>query len=100
VPATADDSGKRLELAGARSQKVNYRKGAREVVYTIDADAARGLRGKVLWYRWIITYDKGGSARTDATEVHRTSLEEAGLPRAADAPGPDASVALPTTHRR
>lgn len=99
VPAsTAEGDG--LQLTNARSTKVNYRKGAEEVVYTVDGDAARALRGKVLWYRWIVTYDRGGSERTDVTAIHRTSLDEAGLPRAAGNPGPDMSVAEPTTRRR
>lgn len=98
VPAAP--AGSRLELTGARSEKVAYRKGAGEVVFAIDADAARNLRGKVLWYRWIIEYDRNGSPFTDVSDIHRTSIEEAGVPRAASTPGPDTSVALPTTRRR
>lgn len=99
VPAsTAEGDG--LQLVNARSTKVPYRKGADDVVFTIDGDAARALGDKVLWYRWIITYDRGGSERTDVTAIHRTSLPEAGLPRAAGRPGPDMSVVQPTTRRR
>jgi hypothetical protein len=94
VPAT--DVGGRLELSGPRSEKVDYRSGAKEVTYTIGADAARSLRGKVLWYRWIVE-SQGG---VEASAIHRTSLEEAGLPRAPYNPGPDASVAPGTTRRR
>ncbi len=97
VPAGNGEDG--LELTNARSEKVAYRKGADEVTFAIDADSARGLRGKVLWYRWIIEYDRNGSPRRDVTAIHRTSLEEAGLPRAAGTPGPDSSVGLPTTRR-
>lgn len=101
VPATVAAGGKSLELLGARSEKVAYRKGADQVVFEVNPEAARGLRGKVLWYRWVIEYDRGGSSRIDATDVHRTSLEEAGLPRAAGSPGPDSSVGLPSSvHRR
>jgi len=100
VPATVTAGGKSLELMGGRSEKVAYRKGADEVVFGVDPDAARGLRGKVLWYRWIIEYDRGGSVRLDATDLHRTSLEEAGLPRSAGSPGPDSSVGLPSSTRR
>lgn len=99
VPATSE-GGRGLELLSPRSTKVPYRKGADEVVFTVDGDAARALRGKVLWYRWIIAYDRGGSERTDVTAIHRTSLDEAGLPRAAGNPGPDMSVAEPTKRRR
>ena len=100
MPATPDEDGRTLLLSNPRATKVNYRKGAGEVAFTIDGDAARGLRDKVLWYRWIIAYDRGGSTRTESTNIHRTSLEEAGLPRSAGSPGPDASVALPTTRSR
>lgn len=91
VPAVPGERGE-LELAGARSEKVPYRSGASEVVFDIGPDAARGLRDKVLWYRWTIEYDRGGSLRADRTDIHRASLDEAGLPRAAGNPGPDASV--------
>ncbi|MFN2376456.1 MAG: hypothetical protein ABR538_07955 [Candidatus Binatia bacterium] len=99
VPASTE-AGDGFQLTNARSTKVPYRKGADEVVFTVDGDAARALRDKVLWYRWIITYDRGGSERTDVTAIHRTSLAEAGLPRAAGRLGPDMSVAQPTTRRR
>lgn len=85
-----------LQLSEPRSAKGTYRKGSKEVSYSIDADAARSLRDKVLWYRWIVTYE-GGS---DATDIHRTSLDEAGLPRAPGTPGPDTSIALPVGRRR
>jgi len=100
VPATPDERGRALVLTGARSTKVDYRKGSGDVSYTIDGDAARNLRGKVLWYRWLVTYQRGGSEGLEATEIHRTSVEEAGLPRDPGSPGPDSSVALPTTRRR
>jgi hypothetical protein len=93
VPATADRT--RLELAGSRSEKVAYRKGADEVAFTISPENVRNLDGKVLWYRWTIAYDRGGSQKIEETEIHRTGADEAGLPRAADNLGPDASVALP-----
>lgn len=98
VPATGEDGV--LVMSNARSTRVDYRKGSESVSYTIDANAARALQGKVLWYRWIVTYDRKGSVRTDVTEIHRTSLDEAGLPRAPGNPGPDSSVALPVTRRR
>ncbi len=85
-----------LQLTEPRSVKGSYRKGSKEVSYTIDGDAARVLRDKVIWYRWIVAYE-GGS---DATDIHRTSLEEAGLPRAVGTPGPDTSIALPSSARR
>jgi len=91
VPAAPGERGE-LELTGARSEKVPYRGGASEVVFDIGPDAARGLRDKVLWYRWTIEYDRGGTLRADRTDIHRASLDEAGLPRAAGNPGPDASV--------
>lgn len=100
APPTAPDATGRLALPGARSEQVKYQKGAKSVAYSIDADAVRNLRDKVIWYRWLVTYDRGGSPRIDATDVHRTSAEEAGLPRAVGAPGPDTSVALPVTRRR
>jgi len=100
VPTTPDESGRRLVLSGARASKVDYRKGSGDVSFTLDADAARNLRGKVLWYRWLVTYQRGGSEGIEVTEIHRTSLEEAGLPRDAGSPGPDSSVALPTSRRR
>jgi hypothetical protein len=85
-----------LQLTDARTAKGTYRKGSKEVSYSIDADAARAMRGKVLWYRWIVTYEGG----VDTTDIHRTSLDEAGLPRAATTPGPDTSIALPVSRRR
>lgn len=100
VPAIAGQSTGGLQLTEPRTAKGTYRKGAKEVSYTIDADDARSLRDKVLWYRWYITYDRGGSERIDATSIHRTSMDEAGLPRSIGTPGPDASVAVPTTRRR
>lgn len=100
VPAAPDERGRKLVLSSPRATKVNYRKGAGEVSFTIDAEDARSLRGKVLWYRWLVTYQRGGGEGTEVTEIHRTSLEEAGLPRDPGAPGPDSSVALPTTRRR
>lgn len=98
VPATTE--GGRLVLSNPRTDRGQYRKGAEEVSYAIDANAARALEGKVLWYRWILTYDRNGSARTEATPIHRTSLDEAGLPRAPGNPGPDSSVAPPVAVRR
>jgi hypothetical protein len=90
VPAVAGERGV-LELGG-RTEKVPYRAGMTEVTFDVGPDAARSLRDKVLWYRWIVEYDRGGSLRTDRTDIHRTSYDEAGLPRAAGNPGPDASV--------
>ena len=100
VPATSETGGKGLVLTGAHSEKVEYRKGAKTVTFTIGADAARNLRDKVLWYRWTIGYDRNGSPASEVSEIHRTSLEEAGLPRDAWNPGPDSSVALPSARRR
>jgi hypothetical protein len=100
VPATPDERGKKLVLTSPRATKVNYRKGAGDVSFTLDGDDVRSLQGKVLWYRWLITYQRGGSEGVEVTDIHRTSLEEAGLPRDAYAPGPDSSVALPTARRR
>ena len=93
-PAAPGEGG--LQLTDARSAKGTYKKGSKEVSYTIDADAARSLRDKVIWYRWIIASEGG----TDATDIHRTSLDEAGLPRATGTPGPDTSIALPVSRRR
>jgi hypothetical protein len=97
---TVTSPGGKLALANARAEKVAYRKGADEVSFTISADAARSLANKVLWYRWIVEYDRNGSMYNDVTDVHRTSIDEAGLPRSPGTPGPDSSVALPTTRRR
>lgn len=99
APTTVGPGG-RLMLANARAERITYRKGSDEVSFSIAGDAARSLRGKVLWYRWIVEYDRNGSMYNDVTDVHRTSLEEAGLPRAPGSPGPDSSIALPTTRRR
>ena len=100
APPTVAAPGGGLALAGARSEKVAYRKGSNEVTFDIGGDSARSLAGKVLWYRWVIEYGSGGSAYNTVTDVHRTSLEEAGAPRSASTPGPDASVALPSSRRR
>ena len=94
APTVVGQGGK-LMLASPRSEKIAYRKGADEVSFSIGADAARSLAGKVLWYRWVVQY---GSGYADATDVHRTSLDEAGLPRSPGTPGPDSSIAPP--HRR
>ena len=96
---TAPDQGGGLMLAGARTAKVQYEKGSHEVAYTIEPGGMRNLGDKVLWYRWLLGYERG-SQRVDATEVHRTSADEAGLPRAPGSPGPDASVATPATTSR
>ncbi|HEY2774595.1 MAG TPA: hypothetical protein VGK20_11170 [Candidatus Binatia bacterium] len=98
-PVPADAVSGRLELAKPRSETVPYRKGSNQVSFSIDGEAVRALVGKVIWYRWTLEYSRGGSSGSDITEIHRTSLEEAGLPRAPYTPGPDASVA-PATHRR
>lgn len=100
VPAVVDPSSKRFELTGSRSEPVKYARGSSEVVFVVSPQNARTLQGKSLWYRWTLTYDKGGSMRTDQTEIHRTSLEEAGVPRDVGALGPDASVALPVARKR
>ncbi|HXC52838.1 MAG TPA: hypothetical protein VN634_18275 [Candidatus Limnocylindrales bacterium] len=96
APPTVPAPSGGLALASPRSEKVAYRKGADEIVFNVEGDAARSLRGKVLWYRWILEY---GSS-SNATDVYRTSLEEAGVPRSATTPGPDSSVALPSGRRR
>jgi len=98
-PATPDETGKRYLLTGSRTESVSWRKGSNEVPYTISADAARRLSGKVVWYRWIVEYDRGSLASTE-TDVHRTSLEEAGLPRSASTPGPDGSIAMPASRKK
>lgn len=100
VPATTADNGRDLVLVGPRTEKVAYRKGATEVSFTVDPEAARALGDKVIWYRWIIDYDRGGSPRTEATAIHRTSVAEAGLPRATAEPGPDSSVVMPGARQR
>ncbi|MFN2426765.1 MAG: hypothetical protein ABR587_10020 [Candidatus Binatia bacterium] len=100
VPAAADDNGRTLVLSNPRPNKVNYRKGAGDVSFAIDGNTLRSLGDKVIWYRWIIAYDAGGTERVQITDIHRTSLEEAGLPRAPGSPGPDSSVSLPVTTRR
>jgi len=99
-PVPASPASNVLELQGGHAENVSYRNGDDEVAFTIDGDAARALRGKVLWYRWIIEYGRGGGADSHRTDLHRTSLEEAGLPRSAGTPGPDSSVALPSSARR
>lgn len=91
VPAMRGDDGK-LDLNDARTEKVPYRKGSDSVAFDVSADAARSLGEKVIWYRWIVDYDRGGSTRSDRTDIHRTSVAEAGHPRSATSPGPDTSV--------
>jgi hypothetical protein len=98
VPAIPGPGTGGMQLTEPRTAKGTYRKGSKEVSYTIDD--ARSLRDKVIWYRWNIAYDRGGTEKIDATSIHRTSIDEAGLPRSIGTPGPDASVALPTTRRR
>jgi hypothetical protein len=90
-PTVAGGTG--LQLAEPRTTPGTYRKGSKEVSYTIAAD---NLRGKVLWYRWLVSYAGG----VDATDIHRTSLDEAGVPRSAGTPGPDTSIAQPVSRRR
>jgi hypothetical protein len=92
APPAAPGSGG-LQLTTPRTAPGTYRKGSKEVSYSI---AAEHLRGKVIWYRWLVSYSGG----VDATDIHRTSLDEAGLPRAAGTPGPDTSIALPVSRRR
>jgi hypothetical protein len=93
APPTIAAGSTGLQLAEPRTTAATYRKGSKEVSYTVDAGH---LRGKVLWYRWLVSYSGG----VDATDIHRTSLDEAGLPRAAGTPGPDTSIALPVSRRR
>ena len=95
---TAVASGGGMALANARSEKVAYRKGADAVVFDIEGDGARSLRGKVLWYRWVLEYDRGGSPYKNVTDVYRASLEEAGVPRSATTPGPDSSIGTARRH--
>lgn len=94
VPAATGEDG-RLDLLDARSEKVAYRKGADDVTFDVSADAARSLGEKVIWYRWIVDYDRNGSLRSDRTDIYRTSVDEAGHPRSAVSPGPDTSVVAP-----
>lgn len=100
VPATTDPKGQTLVLANPGSSKGAYRKDDDLVEYVIDGADVRRLGDKVIWYRWIIDYDRGGSRRSEATDIHRTSYEEAGLPRDPGSPGPDSSVGLPASRRR
>lgn len=99
IPASVSEETKRLELTGTRTETVPYRAGAKDVSFNISPEAMRSLSGKVLWYRWIISYDRGGQ-RSDVSGIHRASYAEAGLPRDAGAPGPDSSVVLPSSHKR
>lgn len=92
-PPPAATEGGEFELTGARTQKVDVRKGAEDVSFSIDPEAARRLGDKVIWYRWTIRYGRGGGERASRTAIHRTSLEEAGVPRDPSQPGPDSSVA-------
>ena len=98
-PVSLDETGKRYLLTGSRTESVSFRKGSNEVPYTISADSARRLAGKVVWYRWLVEYEGGGMGSTE-TDVHRTSIEEAGLPRSASTPGPDGSIAMPASRKR
>ncbi len=98
-PVSPDESGKRYLLTGSRTESVAWRKGSTEVPYTISADAARRLAGKVIWYRWLVEYEGPGPGTTE-TDVHRTSVDEAGLPRSASTPGPDGSIAMPASRKK
>lgn len=95
VPADSGENGK-LDLIGGRTEKVAYRKGAQEITFDISAETTRNLGDKVIWYRWVLDYDKNGSLRSDRTDIHRTSVDEAGHPRSTTSPGPDASVVAPS----
>lgn len=95
-PPPVTTSGREFELSGATKRKGEFSKSEPVVTFTIAPDAARRLGDKVVWYRWTVLYGSG-SART---AVHRTSVAEAGLPRAANEPGPDSSVAPGTARGR
>ena len=96
APPVEDAGGRRLRLLSPRTAKVEWRAERGEVVFGVEGDAARSLAGKVLWYRWVVEYDRDGSPRQEATSVHRASLDEAGLPRDPFSPGPDSSIAPPS----
>lgn len=98
-PVSPDESGKRYLLTGSRTEAVSWRKGSNDLPYTIPADSLRRLAGKVVWYRWLVEYEGPGTGSTE-TDVHRTSVEEAGLPRSASTPGPDGSIAMPASRKK
>jgi len=99
-PTMPDASGKGVQLAGARSDAAPYDKGSREIPYRIGPAAVRDLGNKVIWYRWSLEYDRNGKPSVVHSPIHRSSALEAGLPRASDVLGPDASIALPDTLKR
>lgn len=94
-PIAVDEEGTELALQSPTTESVSPARESGEIAFRVSPAAVRGLGDKLLWYRWILTYDRNGSERTLASAIHRTSAAEAGLPRAADVAGPDASVALP-----
>jgi hypothetical protein len=99
-PTMPDATGKDIQLAGARSDAAPYDKGSREIPYRIGPAAVRDLGNKVIWYRWSLEYDRNGKPSAVHSPIHRSSALEAGLPRAPDVLGPDASIALPDVFKR
>ncbi len=66
-----------------------------EVSFTLNRRALAELAERCLWYRWSVSL--GGGQRGDrvlSSGFYRTSRGEAGLPRAADVPGPDTSFVV------
>jgi len=99
-PTMPDATGKGIQLAGARSDTAPYDKGTREIPYRIKTTTVHDLKNKVIWYRWSLEYDRNGKSITVHSPIHRSSALEAGLPRAPDVLGPDASIALPDVLKR
>ncbi|MBI5506562.1 MAG: hypothetical protein HY899_17355 [Deltaproteobacteria bacterium] len=101
APLAAAEPGAALDLVRATTEGADVDRGDDEVSFTLDRRALAELADRCLWYRWNVSLDDGsGGGRTIRSDFYRTSRGEAGLPRAAQAPGPDTSFVVPATSKR
>ncbi|HYC00539.1 MAG TPA: hypothetical protein VEC57_15505 [Candidatus Limnocylindrales bacterium] len=94
APYTMSPEGKAM-LAATSTEKGRFDPKEEEVEFTIGRGGLGKIGNKVVWYRWTIRFDRDGEIGTVQSPIYRTSRDEAGLPRAATAPGPDISVVPP-----
>ena len=91
APTTIDETGKPA-LAATSTEKGRFDSKDEEIEFTIGRGGLAKIKDRVVWYRWTVRYDRDGTLRMLQSPIFRTSRDEAGLPRAAEQPGPDVSI--------